>query len=59
MPRPFERAACFEARYRAAAIWSASACCSMLPESPLARLGPARLGPEAFSRICTLARVKP
>jgi hypothetical protein len=31
----------------------------MLPESPLARLGPARLGPEAFSRICTLARVKP
>ena len=46
MPRPRDRAAFLEARYRSAAIWSFSGCCSTLPESPVAFFGPA-----AFSLI--------
>jgi hypothetical protein len=47
IPSPLDRTAFFEARYRSAAIWSFSGCCSTLPESPVAFFGPAALHQEA------------
>ena len=45
-PKPLPATASLLARCFAAAIWFRSECCSISPESPLARLGP-----TAFSRI--------
>jgi transposase len=49
-PRRLDFAACFEARYRSAAICSESLCCSMLPESPVALAGPSALSRIVWSR---------